>query len=77
MDDPEPIVPVAWHFSATAVAIHFLKQLSRTERMRIRGTIIIREQPWGVAYPESHVRSYTVLIREPEALYRPTCWILD
>jgi hypothetical protein len=53
-DYPEPMVPVAWYFSATAVAIDFLKRLSRTERMRIRETIIIKEEVRGVAYTESH-----------------------
>lgn len=50
----EPLAPVAWYFSAAAVAVDFLSRLRREQRMRIREKIIIREDMRGAAHPECH-----------------------
>ncbi|KAI4658919.1 uncharacterized protein J4E79_006679 [Alternaria viburni] len=60
----EPMVPVAWYFSATSLAINFLKALPPTDRISHRTTIIIKEDKRGVAYPESHVRGLTPFLLE-------------
>ena len=64
LDRPEPVVPVAWYFSAAAIAINFLQRLPRVERMRLRETIIINEDKRGVGYPESHVRGLSPFLTE-------------
>jgi hypothetical protein len=64
VDFLEPVVPVAWFFSATAVAIDFLKRLPHADRMRIRHSIIIHEDTRGVAYPESHLQGLWPYILE-------------
>jgi hypothetical protein len=64
VDSLEFDVPVLWFFSATAVAINFLRQLPQAERMRIREKIVIREDKRGAAYPESHLRGLAPFIGE-------------
>jgi len=64
LDFPEPVVPVAWYWSATAVAIDFLKALPRAQRMRLREPIVIREEMRGAAYPESHIRGLAPYLLE-------------
>lgn len=64
LDRPEPIVSVAWYFSATVIAINSLQGLPRVERMRLRETITIIEEKRSVGYPESHVRGLSPLLIE-------------
>ena len=52
----EPVVPLAWYFSATAVAVDYLKRLPQSTRMCLRLPFIIRENKLAAAYPESHAR---------------------
>jgi hypothetical protein len=62
----DPIKPVAYYFSATAVALAFFKQLPQAMRKRLRRKLVIKEEFKGVAYPESHIRGI-----QPHCLENP------
>ena len=47
----DPVVPLAWYFSATTVAVDYLKRLPQSTRLRIRLPFIIRENKLAVATP--------------------------
>jgi hypothetical protein len=65
MDFAKNLGGVKWYFSATAVALDFLKQLPREQRMLMSGRkIIIHETCKGAAYPESHVRGLIPYLEE-------------
>ncbi|KAI2485312.1 hypothetical protein Ptr902_04252 [Pyrenophora tritici-repentis] len=68
VDWPEPVVPVCWYFSATAVAVNFLRRLPPTTRICIRLPIVIREERWGIDYCESHVRAIAPYFHENPSL---------
>jgi hypothetical protein len=51
----EPVVHVLRYFSATTVAIDFLKRLPQSERIRRRQRLVIKEERRGATYPECHV----------------------
>ncbi|KAI4681807.1 uncharacterized protein J4E84_007403 [Alternaria hordeiaustralica] len=73
----EPVVPLAWYFSATAVAVDFLKRLPHSTRMCLRLPLIIRENKLAVAYPESHARSLEPYLCENKNLridLHVGCW---
>ncbi|KAI4696614.1 uncharacterized protein J4E88_000791 [Alternaria novae-zelandiae] len=73
----EPIVPLAWYFSATTVAVDYLKRLPQSTRLRIRLPFIIRENKLAVAYPESHARSLEPYLCENKNLridLHVGCW---
>ncbi|KAI4612419.1 hypothetical protein J4E80_007152 [Alternaria sp. BMP 0032] len=73
----EPVAPLAWYFSATTVAVDYLKRLPQSTRLRIRLPFIIRENKLAVAYPESHVRSLESYLCENQNLridLHVGCW---
>jgi hypothetical protein len=50
------LAPIASFYSATAVAISFLRSLTINQLGRLQGKIVIKEDKKGAMYPQSHVR---------------------